>query len=82
VVKEVKKKERSKGKYTCWKRRSRKIIKHQRRWILDNPESGIRHQRIPWSTSWKRWKDRLAKPRKHGSSGPRVLAPRVLDLGF
>jgi hypothetical protein len=37
---------------------------------------------VLWSTSWKRRKDRLAKPLKCGSSGPRVLAPRVLDLGF
>jgi hypothetical protein len=81
VVKEAEKKERSKGKASRWKRRSRKI-KHQRRWIVDNSASGKRHQRVLWSTSWKRRKDRLVKPLKHGSSGPRVLAPRVLDLGF
>jgi hypothetical protein len=32
-----------------------------------------------WSTLRKRRKDRLAKPFKQGSSGPRVLVPRVVQ---
>jgi hypothetical protein len=62
VGKEEEKKERSKGKSSRWKRRSRKI-KHQRRGIMDNSASGKRHQWILWSTSHeKRRKDRLVKP--------------------
>jgi hypothetical protein len=43
VVKEEEKKERSKGKYICWKRRSRKT-KQQRRGIVDNSTSRKIHQ--------------------------------------
>jgi hypothetical protein len=46
---------------------------------VDNSASGKRHQQVLWSTSQKIRKDRLVEPLKHGSSGPRVLAPRVLD---
>jgi hypothetical protein len=61
VVKEEEKKEKSKGKDSCWKRISRNI-KNQRRRIVDNSKIGRRHQQIPWSTLRKRRKDRLAKP--------------------
>jgi hypothetical protein len=72
VVKEAEKKERSKGKASRWKRRSRKI-KHQRRWIMDNSASGKRHQRVLWSTSWKRRRKEQAGEALKTSSGPRVL---------
>ena len=68
-----------KEKENHWMRIPR-MIYQQGRWIMDNSARGRICQRVLWSTSRKRRKDRLAKPVKYGSSWTRVLAPRHWSL--
>jgi hypothetical protein len=80
VVKEAEKKERSKESYPLKEKikedRSTKKMDRGQLSKQKNPSTML------WSTSRKRRKNRLAKPLKMGQVGPRVLTPRVLDLGF
>jgi hypothetical protein len=61
VAKEEEKKERSKGKRVVEREDQGRQI-NKERWIMDNSANGKIHQRILWSTSRERRKDRLAKP--------------------